>query len=79
MLDSLWLCWLCQTNLSLQKTRGKKRRHIKDTDYHTCDLQVVHRIASASSLVPFAGSRLRVSSKCSVRSKSSHRIEILYL
>ena len=59
--------------------RGKKRRRTRDTDYHTCDLQVVHRIASASSLGPFAESRLGVSLKCSVRSKSSHRIEILYL
>lgn len=77
MLDSFWLCWLCQTNLSLQRTRGKKRRHTRDTDCHTCDFQVVHRIASAGSLGAFAESRLGVSSKWSVRSKSSHCIEIL--
>lgn len=62
-----------------RELEAKKRRHTRDTDYHTCDFQVVHRIASASSLGPFAESRLGASSKCSVRSKSSHRREILYL
>lgn len=56
---------------------AKKRRHTRDTDCHTCDFQVVHRIASAGSLGAFAESRLGVSSKWSVRSKSSHCIEIL--